>query len=90
MHSHCLPQFLSSLGISAATLDPEYQARRRQSQRRNKPRHALYGFAAGAQAFGSSVASGLEGVVLKPLEGAESGGAGGFFKGVGKVSLRPP
>jgi vacuolar protein sorting-associated protein 13A/C len=54
------------------------------AQRRNKPRHALYGLAAGAQAFGTSVASGLEGLALKPIEGAESGGAGGFFKGVGK------
>ncbi|CED84268.1 Vacuolar protein sorting-associated protein [Phaffia rhodozyma] len=71
-------------GLSAATLDPEYQARRRLTQRKNKPRHALYGIAAGAQAFGTSVASGLEGLALKPLEGAESGGAGGFFKGVGK------
>lgn len=24
---------------------------------------------------------------LKPIEGAESGGVGGFFKGMGKVSL---
>lgn len=54
------------------------------AQRRNKPRHALYGFAAGAHAFGTSVASGLEGLAMKPIEGAEQGGAGGFFKGVGK------
>lgn len=52
--------------------------------RRNKPRHALYGLAAGAQALGTSFASGLEGLALKPIEGAESGGAGGFFKGIGK------
>jgi hypothetical protein len=30
------------LGLSAATFDPEYQARRRIAQRRNKPRHAMY------------------------------------------------
>ena len=57
--------------------------------------------AAGAEAFASSVVSGVEGVVvsvalhrtsmtqlmpsqLKPIEGAESEGAKGFFKGVGK------
>lgn len=43
-----------------------------------------YGVAAGAEAFASSVASGVEGVVMKPLEGAENEGAFGFFKGVGK------
>ncbi|KAI0073133.1 vacuolar protein sorting-associated protein 13 [Panus rudis PR-1116 ss-1] len=71
-------------GLSAATFDSEYQAQRRMAQRRNKPRHAIYGVAAGAEAFANSIASGVEGVVLKPLEGAESEGAKGFFKGVGK------
>ncbi|VDB84480.1 unnamed protein product [Peniophora sp. CBMAI 1063] len=74
-------------GLSAATLDSEYQQRRRMAQRRNKPRHAIYGVAAGAEAFASSVASGVEGVVMKPLEGAENEGAFGFFKGVGKGTL---
>ncbi|CAL1695807.1 unnamed protein product [Somion occarium] len=71
-------------GLSAATFDSEYQMRRRLAQRRNKPRHAIYGVAAGAEAFANSVASGFEGVVLKPIEGAENEGALGFFKGVGK------
>ncbi|KAI0068196.1 hypothetical protein BV25DRAFT_1793389 [Artomyces pyxidatus] len=71
-------------GLSAATLDSEYQKRRRMNQRRNKPRHAIYGMAAGAEAFASSIASGVEGIVMKPIEGAESEGALGFFKGVGK------
>jgi len=71
-------------GLSAATLDFEYQKQRRMSQRRNKPRHAIYGVTAGAEAFASSIASGVEGVVMKPIEGAESEGALGFFKGVGK------
>ena len=60
-----------------------------------------YGVTAGAEAFATSVASGLEGVVVsvkvaifayadtnilqvKPIEGAESEGAKGFFKGIGK------
>ncbi|KAL4243512.1 VPS13 family protein [Abortiporus biennis] len=71
-------------GLSAATFDSEYQMQRRMAQRRNRPRHAIYGVAAGAEAFANSVASGFEGVVLKPLEGAETEGAKGFFKGVGK------
>lgn len=91
------------------------------TQRRNKPRHAMYaiivclylifvfdalprryGVTAGGGALASSVASAFEGVLvsssvvrfvhclipctcqMKPIEGAESEGALGFFKGVGK------
>jgi len=81
-----MTKFTSSVGkgLSAATFDSEYQARRRMTQRRNKPRHAIYGVAAGGEAFASSVTSAMEGVLMKPIEGAESEGALGFFKGVGK------
>ncbi|KAK0465028.1 vacuolar protein sorting-associated protein 13 [Desarmillaria tabescens] len=84
--SDSMTKFTSSVGkgISVATFDSEYQARRRMTQRRNKPRHAIYGVAAGGEALATSVASAFEGVVMKPYEGAESGGAYGFFKGVGK------
>ncbi|TIB10448.1 hypothetical protein E3P92_03204 [Wallemia ichthyophaga] len=71
-------------GLSAITLDQEYQSRRRMAQRRNKPKHALYGVAAGANAFAVSIASGFEGLALKPIEGAQRSGTGGFFKGVGR------
>ncbi|KAF5314046.1 hypothetical protein D9611_006808 [Ephemerocybe angulata] len=84
--SDSVTKFTSSVGkgLSAATFDSEYQARRRMTQRRNKPRHAIYGVAAGGEAFASSVTSAMEGVFMKPIEGAESEGAFGFFKGVGK------
>ncbi len=71
-------------GLSAATLDAEYQSKRRMTQRRNKPKHALYGVAAGASAFADSVTSAFEGVAQMPLNGAEREGAAGFAKGVGK------
>ncbi|CAD6914619.1 unnamed protein product [Tilletia laevis] len=71
-------------GLAAATMDKDFQSRRRMSRFRNKPKHALYGITAGANSFFTSVASGFEGLALKPLEGAEQGGAAGFFKGVGK------
>ncbi|KAF7306925.1 hypothetical protein MIND_00485000 [Mycena indigotica] len=84
--SDSMTKFTSSVGkgLSAATFDSEYQTRRRLTQRRNKPRHAIYGVTAGGEAFASSVASAMEGVLMKPIEGAESEGAVGFFKGVGK------
>ncbi len=71
-------------GLAAATMDKEFQSRRRMTRFRNKQRHALYGITAGANSFFTSVASGFEGLALRPLEGAEQGGAGGFLKGVGK------
>ncbi|KAG2023495.1 hypothetical protein CC2G_001143 [Coprinopsis cinerea AmutBmut pab1-1] len=84
--SDSLTKFTSSVGkgLSAATFDSEYQARRRMTQRRNRPRHAIYGVAAGGEALASSVTSAMEGVFMKPIEGAETEGALGFFKGVGK------
>jgi len=71
-------------GLSAATLDKQFQSQRRMRQYRNKPRHALYGVAAGAGSLVSSVASGFEGLARKPIEGAEADGAAGFFRGIGK------
>ncbi|TEB35046.1 hypothetical protein FA13DRAFT_1915662 [Coprinellus micaceus] len=84
--SDSVTKFTSSVGkgLSAATFDSEYQAKRRMTQRRNRPRHAIYGFSAGGEALASSVTSAMEGVFMKPIEGAETEGAFGFFKGVGK------
>ncbi|KAJ2809144.1 Vacuolar protein sorting-associated protein 13 [Coemansia guatemalensis] len=73
-----------SKGLSAATLDPRFQTERSMSRVRNKPKHAIYGVARGAESFARSVSSGLAGVVMRPLEGAEQDGFGGFFRGVGK------
>lgn len=71
-------------GLSVATMDRKFQERRRLNQRRNKPKHALYGFTSGANSFFDSVSSGFAGVAQAPLEGAAKDGAGGFFKGLGK------
>ncbi|OCF42293.1 vacuolar protein sorting-associated protein vps13 [Kwoniella heveanensis CBS 569] len=81
-----MTKFTGSIGkgLSAATLDAEFQSKRRMTKRRNKPKHALYGVAAGASAFADSVTSAFEGVASKPMEGAQKEGALGFTKGVGK------
>ncbi|KAG4305942.1 hypothetical protein PORY_000852 [Pneumocystis oryctolagi] len=73
-----------SKGLSMATMDKKFQNRRRITQGRNRPKHALYGVTAGANSFVTSIASGVEGLARKPLEGVEKDGAAGFFKGVGK------
>ncbi|PYD23737.1 hypothetical protein DND58_29785, partial [Pseudomonas syringae pv. pisi] len=61
-----------------------FQERRRLNQRRNKPKHALYGFSSGASSFFESISSGVTGIATAPAEGAATGGANGFFKGLGK------
>lgn len=84
--SDSLAKFTGSMakGLSVATMDKKFQERRRLNQRRNKPKHALYGFTNGANSFFDSISSGFAGVAQAPLEGASREGAGGFFKGLGK------
>ncbi|KYK54262.1 vacuolar protein sorting-associated protein vps13 [Drechmeria coniospora] len=73
--SDSFSKFTGSLskGIAAASLDKQFQDRRRITRARNRPKHALYGVTAGANSLFTSVASGE--------------GAVGFFKGVGKGVL---
>ncbi|KAL5628611.1 hypothetical protein BROUX41_003359 [Berkeleyomyces rouxiae] len=71
-------------GLALATLDKQFQDRRRITRARNRPKHALYGVTAGANSLLTSVASGVGGLAKKPWEGAEQEGALGFLKGVGK------
>lgn len=87
--SDSFSKFTGSLskGLAAASLDKQFQDRRRISRARNRPKHALYGVTAGANSLFTSVASGVGGLARKPLEGAEQEGALGFFKGVGKGVL---
>lgn len=87
--SDSFSKFTGSLskGLAAASLDKQFQDRRRIARSRNRPKHALYGVTAGANSLFTSVASGVGGLARKPLEGAEQEGALGFFKGVGKGVL---
>jgi vacuolar protein sorting-associated protein 13A/C len=71
-------------GLSVATLDQNFQERRRRNQHRNKPKHALYGVANGANSFFESFASGVTGIAAAPIEGANTEGTLGFFKGLGR------
>ncbi|KAJ3072035.1 hypothetical protein HDU98_004400 [Podochytrium sp. JEL0797] len=73
-----------SKGLSVMTLDEEYQQKRRMASARNRPKHLGVGVTTGVTSFGTSVASGLTGVLSKPIEGYTKDGVGGFFKGLGK------
>ena len=65
-------------------MDQQFQAKRRSNRARNRPKHAIGGLSSGAKAFGTGLLSGVEGLAMRPLEGAEREGVGGFLKGVGK------
>ncbi|EIE88932.1 hypothetical protein RO3G_13643 [Rhizopus delemar RA 99-880] len=84
--SDSFSKFTGSIGkgLSAATMDREYQDRRRMNMSRNRPKHALVGVAQGATSFANSIASGVSGLVARPVEGASREGVGGFIRGVGK------
>lgn len=71
-------------GLSVATLDRDFQEKRRIAKTRNRPKHAMYGVSVGITSLARSMGSAISGVVVQPMEGAEREGFGGFFKGVGK------
>lgn len=77
-------------GLAVATMDKQFQERRRLNQRRNRPKHALYGFKSGADSFFDSFTSGVTGIAAAPIEGAAKEGAGGFFKGLGRGVIGLP
>ncbi|EGW35577.1 uncharacterized protein SPAPADRAFT_131526 [Spathaspora passalidarum NRRL Y-27907] len=77
-------------GLTVATMDQKFQERRRLNKGRNRPKHALYGFANGANSFFDSISSGFSGVATAPMEGAAAEGAAGFFKGLGKGIIGLP
>ncbi|CAG8629647.1 9806_t:CDS:10, partial [Dentiscutata heterogama] len=83
--SDSVSKFTGSIGkgLAAATLDKTFQDRRRMSQYKNRPKHAFYGVAQGANSLVTSIGSGFEGL-RKPIEGVEKEGATGLIKGVGK------
>lgn len=77
-------------GLLAATMDTDFQELRRKYLRRNRPKHALYGFGLGVELLFDLVSLGLAGIATAPLEGAEREGAVGFFKGIGKGMIGLP
>lgn len=90
--SDSVSKFTGSLskGLSFATMDHSYQARRNIARTRNRPTHALAGIGYGANSFVEGIASGVTGLATAPLEGATKEGTAGFFKGIGKGLIGLP
>jgi vacuolar protein sorting-associated protein 13A/C len=54
-------------GLAVATMDKKFQDRRRANMTRNRPKHAIYGVTQGVNQFGTSIASGVAGLVVRKL-----------------------
>ncbi|GME93292.1 unnamed protein product [Ambrosiozyma monospora] len=90
--SDSFAKFTSSMakGLTAASMDKQFQEKRRISRQKNKPNHALYGIKIGATSLIDGFSSGITGLATQPIDGASKDGAAGFFKGLGKGLIGLP
>lgn len=73
-----------SRGALALACDEEFAQKKILDDKNNAPQHAGDGFVKGVSSAGTSIWSGVKGVVTKPIDGAKEDGFGGFFKGIGR------
>jgi vacuolar protein sorting-associated protein 13A/C len=66
------------------SFDDEYNRQKEVRDIKEKPKGAIDGIAKGLKGLGSSLLSGVTGIVTKPYEGAKEDGFLGFAKGMGK------
>ncbi|GBG34175.1 Vacuolar protein sorting-associated protein 13b [Hondaea fermentalgiana] len=82
-----------SSGVALLSMDQRYLTARRAALVDERPRHLGDGFLLGAKSFGLGLTTGLTGIVMEPMRGAEEEGVEGFFKGVGigllGVAIKP-
>lgn len=71
-------------GLTAASMDRDFQERRRLNKQRNIPKHPMAGFSNGATSLYDGITSGFTGLAVDPYNGATKDGASGFIRGLGK------
>lgn len=71
-------------GLTAASMDREFQERRRLNKQKNVPKHPMAGFSTGATSLYDGITSGFSGLAVAPYQGAAKEGASGFIKGLGR------
>ena len=69
-------------GLGAVSMDREFLTDREIAQSR-QPQHLFQGVTLGAHEFGSSVKSGVKGIVQAPIRGARESAWSGFVRGAG-------
>ncbi|KAG0682611.1 hypothetical protein C6P40_000285 [Pichia californica] len=90
--SDSVSRFTNSMakGLTAASLDKDFQEKRRLARQYGKPSHPVDSLSIGATSFINGISSGLTGLATAPMEGATREGTSGFFKGLGKGLLGLP
>lgn len=90
--SDSVSRFTNSMakGLTAASMDKDFQEKRRLTRQVGKPNHPVDGLSIGATSFINGISSGLTGLATAPMEGATREGTSGFFKGLGKGLLGLP
>jgi len=75
----------ASRGLGNLAGDGDYVRQRALKKQQNRAQNSgfLDGIMDGAESIVSGVGSGLTGLVSRPMEEAQKGGVGGFFKGIG-------
>ena len=77
-------------GVASMAFDEEFLAARQRRDQAVAEGGFKNGLFYGAQAFGSSLASGIGGLARAPIKGAKEGGLSGFVAGVGKGIVGVP
>lgn len=84
--SDSVSRFTSSVakGLTVASMDRDFQKKRRENRQKGRPNHAFGGFASGTNSLIGGLSSGFSGLAMEPIRGANEEGASGFFKGLGR------
>lgn len=90
--SDSVSRFTSSVakGLTVASMDRDFQKKRRQNRQKSRPNHPLGGFASGTNSLFDGITSGLSGLAIAPIKGANEEGASGFIKGLGRGIIGLP
>lgn len=90
--SDSVSRFTNSVakGLTVASMDKDFQERRRKTRQVGKNNHPVDGLSIGATSLFNGISSGLTGLATAPMEGATREGTSGFFKGLGKGLLGLP
>jgi len=90
--SDSVSRFTSSVakGLTVASMDRDFQKKRRQNRQKTRPNHPLGGFASGTNSLFDGITSGLSGLAIAPIKGANEEGASGFIKGLGRGIIGLP
>lgn len=73
-----------SKGTLILSFDDQFIEEKLEKDKLNKPKNIGDGLLKGFASAGTSIWSGVSGVVTKPIQGAKNDGIEGFFIGIGK------